>query len=468
MERLTGLDASFLYLETGTQHLHVCALLMLDPAADGGGYSFATFKAELGRRLAFVPQMRRKLRAVPLELDYPYWVEAGDYDLDYHVRRYGLPAPGGRAELAELVGDIAGTPMDRNHPLWQVRVVEGVEGDKVAVILKYHHAAVDGVTGSELLMALCDAEPGKRGNEEQAAPLGREPEPSDLRLLAEAALRFPARAGVLRMVPKTVGRLAGMVRRRVGNRSGMALPLTAPRTPFNGAITPHRAVAFTEVELATVKRIKNAFGVKINDVVLAVVGGALRDYLAERGELPEEKSLIATIPVSVHESSRHTRGINKVSSIFCLLGTDIADPVQRLKRVAEANRAAKEEHEELIGPDFLQDWTQYAPPNTFRVAMRLYSSLELAERHPVVHNLVVSNVAGPPLPLYFLGVRLLSSYPFGPIFHGSGLNITALSYDGKLDFGVIACRELVPDLAELTDRIPGVVDALAAAAEQTA
>ncbi|WP_067653925.1 WS/DGAT/MGAT family O-acyltransferase [Nocardia harenae] len=468
MERLTGLDASFLYLETGTQHLHVCALLVLDPGADGGDYSFDAFKAELGRRLAYVPQMRRKLRAVPLELDYPYWVEAGDYDLDYHVRRYGLPAPGGRAELAALVGDIASTPMDRNHPLWQVRVVEGVDGDKVAVILKYHHAAVDGVTGSELLMALCDTEPGQHPDREPPAALGREPEPSDLRLLAEAALRFPTRAGMLRMVPKTVGKLTGMVRRRQRNRSGMALPLTAPRTPFNRTITPHRVVAFTEVELAEVKRIKNAFGVKINDVVLTVVGGALRDYLIERGELPEDKSLLATIPVSVHESSRHTRGINKVSSLFCQLGTDIADPVERLKRVAEANRAAKEEHEELIGPDFLQDWTQYAPPNTFRIAMRLYSSLELAERHPVVHNLVVSNVAGPPLPLYFLGVRLLSSYPFGPIFHGSGLNITALSYDGKLDFGLIACRELVPDLAELTDRIPGVLDALRAAAEQTA
>ncbi|MEV0356562.1 wax ester/triacylglycerol synthase family O-acyltransferase [Nocardia sp. NPDC050697] len=468
MERLTGLDASFLYLETGTQHLHVCALLVLDPGAEGGDYSFDAFKAELGRRLAYVPQMRRKLRAVPLDLDYPYWVEAGDYDLDYHVRRYGLPAPGGRAELAALVGDIASTPMDRNHPLWQVRVVEGVDGDKVAVILKYHHAAVDGVTGSELLMALCDTEPGQHRDQEPPAALGREPEPSDLRLLAEAALRFPTRAGVVRMVPKTVGKLAGMVRRRQGNRSGMALPLTAPRTPFNRTITPHRAVAFTEVELAEVKRIKNAFGVKINDVVLTVVGGALRDYLIERGELPEDKSLLATIPVSVHESSRHTRGINKVSSLFCDLGTDIADPVERLKRVAEANRAAKEEHEELIGADFLQDWTQYAPPNTFRIAMRLYSSLKLAERHPVVHNLVVSNVAGPPLPLYFLGVRLLSSYPFGPIFHGSGLNITALSYDGKLDFGLIACRELVPDLAELTDRIPGVVEALRAAAEQTA
>lgn len=468
MERLTGLDASFLYLETGTQHLHVCALLLLDPGADGDGYSFDTFKAELGRRLAGVPQMRRKLRPVPLDLDHPYWVEAGDYDLDYHVRRYGLPAPGGRAELAALLGDIASTPMDRNHPLWQVRVVEGVDGDKVAVILKYHHAAVDGVTGAELLMALCDTEPGQRRAEAKAEPLGREPEPSDLRLLAEAALRFPTRAGVVRLLPRTAGKLAGMVRRRVGNRSGMALPLTAPRTPFNGAITPHRAVSWTELELAEVKRVKDAFGVKINDVVLAVVGGALRDYLLDRGELPADKSLLATIPVSVHESSRHTRGINKVSSLFCDLGTDIADPVQRLKRVAEANRAAKEEHEELIGADFLQDWTQYAPPNTFRVAMRLYSSLKLAERHPVVHNLVVSNVPGPPMPLYFLGVRLLSSFPFGPIFHGSGLNITALSYDGKLDFGLIACRELVPDLAELTDRIPAVVAELRAAAEQTA
>ncbi|HLS77429.1 MAG TPA: wax ester/triacylglycerol synthase family O-acyltransferase [Nocardia sp.] len=461
MERLTGLDASFLYLETGTQHLHVCALIVLDPNAEGCEYSFDAFKAELGRRIAHVPQMRRRLRQVPLDLDHPLWVEDADFDLDYHIRRYGLPRPGGRAELADLVGDIAGTPMDRAKPLWQMRVVEGVEGDRIAVIAKYHHAAVDGITGADMLMHLCDPEPGVREPPPAQRPRG-DAEPSDLRLLAEAALRFPARAGALGMVPKTIGMLAGFALRRRNDEAGMALPLTAPRTPFNKTITPHRAVGFTEVELDVVREIKDAFGVKVNDVVLAVVGDALREYLLARDALPD-RSLLASVPVSVHESTRHTRGTNKVSSLFCELGTDIDDPVRRLAAVAEANKNAKDEHEH-VGSDFLQDWTRYVPPNTFRLAMRLYSSFALAEHHPVVHNLVVSNVPGPPMPLYFLGVKVVSMFPFGPVFHGAGLTITALSQNGRLDFGLIACRELVPDVQELADAIPAAVERLGVAA----
>lgn len=465
MERLTGLDASFLYLETGTQHLHVCALLVLDPTAEGCDYSFDSFKAELGRRIAHVPQMRRRLRQVPLNLDHPLWVRDTDFDLDYHIRRYGLPRPGGRAELAELVGDIAGMPMDRDKPLWQMRVVEGVDGDKIAVIAKYHHAAVDGITGADMMMHLCDLEPGAT-KPEPAEPPPADAAPSDLRLMVEAAVRFPARAGVLGMVPKTLGMLAGSLRRRRNNEPGMALPLTAPRTPFNRAITPHRAVAFTEVDLDIVRQIKDVFGVKVNDVVLAVVGDALRDYLIGHDALPD-RSLLASVPVSVHESTRHTTGTNKVSSLFCALGTDIADPVERLATVAEANKDAKDEHEH-IGSDFLRDWTQYVPPNTFRLAMSLYSSFKLAEHHPVVHNLVVSNVPGPPMPLYFLGVKMLSMFPFGPVFHGAGLTITALSTNGHLDFGLIACRELVPDIHELTDAIPEALDRLHKAAVQRA
>jgi len=465
MERLTGLDASFLYLETGTQHLHVCALLILDPTAEGCDYSFDSFKAELGRRIAHVPQMRRRLRSVPLNLDHPLWAEDADFDLDYHIRRYGLPQPGGRKELADLVGDIAGTPMDRDKPLWQMRVVEGVDGDKIAVIAKYHHAAVDGITGADMMMHLCDPEPGVT----KSAPAERPragAEPSDLRLIAEAAMRFPARAGVVGMVPKTLGMIAGFARRRRNNESGMALPLTAPRTPFNKAITPHRAVAFTEIDLDIVQKIRDVFGVKVNDVVLAVVGDALREYLIGHDALPD-RSLLASVPLSVHESTRHTQGTNKVSSLFCALGTDIADPVERLATVAEANKDAKDEHEH-IGSDFLRDWMQHVPPNTFRLAMSLYSSLELAEHHPVVHNLVVSNVPGPPMPLYFLGVKMLSMFPFGPVFHGAGLTITALSYNGHLDFGLIACRELVPDVHELANAIPEAMDRLRAAAAQRA
>ncbi|MFE9580096.1 wax ester/triacylglycerol synthase family O-acyltransferase [Nocardia sp. NPDC006044] len=459
MERLTGLDASFLYLETGTQHLHVCALLILDPSS--GDYSFEKFKAELDRRLPLIPQMRRRVYEVPFNLDHPVWVEDQNFDLDYHIRRIGIAAPAGRRELAELVGDIASRPMDRDRPLWEMSVVEGLDDGKVAVICKYHHAAVDGITGTNMMMHLCDLEP----NAAKTPPTAQwrpEPSPNDWQLLAKAVVKFPTKAGIVGMVPKTLGMVAGLANRRRNDKAGMALPFSAPRTPFNLAITPHRAVAFTEAELGAIKEIKSAFGVKINDVVLTIVAGVLRAYLEKHDELPD-RSLIASVPVSVHESTRHTAGINKVSTLFARLGTDIADPVERLRQVAEDNRGAKAEHD-LIGADFLQDWSKYAPPNTFQLAARVYSSLKLAERHPVVHNLVVSNVPGPPMPLYFLGVRVDGMYPFGPVFHGAGLTVTVISNNDDLDFGFIACKELVPDVSELADAVPGVVDELLTAA----
>ena len=255
-------------------------------------------------------------------------------------------------------------------------------------------------------------------------------------LAAEGLLRFPAKLGIFGMVPKTVGMVGNFIERRRNDKKGMAIPFTAPRTPFNRTITPHRAIACTTASLDDIKDIRAAFGVKINDVVLTVVAGALRDYLQAHGELPDT-SLIASVPVSTHGTSRHEQGINKVSSLFARLSTDIADPVERLALIAEPNRGAKEEHD-LIGADFLRDWAQYAPPNLFQLAARAYSEFELAERHPVVHNLVVSNVPGPQTPLYFLGYRVDAMYPFGPVFHGAGLNITVLSRCDDLNFGFIA------------------------------
>ncbi|MFI6871695.1 wax ester/triacylglycerol synthase family O-acyltransferase [Nocardia sp. NPDC050406] len=462
MERLTGLDASFLYLETDSQLLHVCALLILDPDADDIAYEFDEFKAELGRRMHLLPAMRRRLHTVPFNLDHPVWVEDSRFDLGYHVRRVGLPPAGGERELAELAADIAGRPLDRTRPLWEMWVVEGLPDNKIAVIAKYHHAIVDGITGTNMMMHLCDIEPGKR----YEAPADAQPvhpgEPNDLLLAAEAALKIPGKLGMVGMLPKTLGILGGLVQRRRANGSGMPLPFTAPRTPFNKAITPHRAVSFTQADFADIKEIKSAFGVKVNDVVLAVVGGVLRDYLESRAELPDS-TLIASIPVSTHETTRHERGTNKVSTIFARLRTDIADPVERMRLIADDNRGAKEEHN-LIGADFLQDWAKYAPPNTFQLAARAYSSLKLAEHHPVVHNLVVSNVPGPNFPMYFLGLRVDGMYPFGPVFHGAGLTITVLTNDGDMDFGFIACKELVPDVQRLADAVSEVVTALLKAA----
>ncbi|MFR9751452.1 WS/DGAT/MGAT family O-acyltransferase [Nocardia sp. 004] len=461
MERLTGLDASFLYLETETQHLHVCALLILD--CSSGNYSFDAFKTELGRRLPLIPQLRRRVHEVPFNLDHPVWVTDQNFDLDNHIRRITIAAPAGRRELEQLVGDIASRPMDRTRPLWEISVVDGLDDNKIAVVVKYHHAAVDGVTGANLMTHLCDLEPGvtKLVPNQERHP---EPKPNDWRLLAEAVVKLPAKAGILGMVPKTFEVVAGFAQRRRKNKTGMATPFSAPRTPFNLAITDKRAVAFTEAELDAVKEIRQAFGVKVNDVVLTVVAGALRTYLDKRDELPD-RSLIASVPISVHESTRHTAGVNKVSALFTLLGTDIADPVERLQSVAEANRGAKEEHK-IVGSDFLQDWSKYAPPNTFRLASRMYSSWRLAEIHPVVHNLVISNVPGPPVPLYFLGLRVAGMYPFGPVFHGAGLNVTVLSNNDKLDFGFTACADLMPDIDELTDAIPTAITELLSAARK--
>ncbi|MFI5776519.1 wax ester/triacylglycerol synthase family O-acyltransferase [Nocardia sp. NPDC051570] len=464
MERMTGLDASFLYLETDTQLLHVCALIVVDPAADGIDYEFAALKAELGRRLHLVPSMRRHIHRVPFDLDHPIWVEDAHFDLDYHVRRIGIPTPGGRRELAELVADIAGRPLDRDRPLWQLWAVEGLEGGKVAVISKYHHAAVDGITGTHIMMHLCDLEPGVRYPESEDIRTV-ESEPNDVLLAAEGLLRFPAKLGAFGMLPKTLGMVGGFANRRRQDKKGMATPFTAPRTPFNGTISPHRSISFTKASLGDIKEIKAAFGVKVNDVVLTVVGGALREYLDARGELPDS-SLFASVPVSTHATSRHRHGVNKVSTLFCRLYTDVADPVERLRLVAEANRGAKEEHD-LIGADFLQDWAKYAPPTTFQLAARMYSSFKLAERHPVVHNLVISNVPGPQAPMYFLGYRIDAMYPFGPVFHGAGLNVTVLSMGGSLDLGFIACRELVPDLDTMADAVhESIAELLKAARDQ--
>ncbi|WP_067542150.1 WS/DGAT/MGAT family O-acyltransferase [Nocardia crassostreae] len=466
MERLTGLDASFLYLETDTQLLHVCALLIVDPPADGVEFEFDRFKGEPGRRLHLIPAMTRRLHTVPFNLDHPVWVRDSAFDLDYHIRRVGLPAPGDRAALAELTGDIAGRPLDRTRPLWEMWVVEGLPHGKVAVISKYHHAIVDGITGTNMMMHLCDVEPGVSYTPPAETPVA-EPEPNDLLLAADAVVKFPGKLGMFGMVPKTVGILGGLVQRRRGENGGrgMPLPFTAPRTPFNRAITPHRGVSFVQTDLADIKEIKSAFGVKVNDAVLAIVGGALRSYLESHDELPES-SLIASVPVSVHDTSRHAEGTNKVSTIFARLHTDIEDQVARLLAIAEDNRGAKEEHN-MIGADFLQDWAKYAPPNTFQLAARAYSSLKLAERHPVVHNLVVSNVPGPNFPMYFLSVRVASMYPFGPVFHGAGLTATVISTNGHLDFGFIACKELVPDVDRIADAIPEViVELLKAAREQ--
>ncbi|OMB97814.1 WS/DGAT/MGAT family O-acyltransferase, partial [Mycobacterium colombiense] len=400
-------------------------------------------------RIKAIPAFREKLANSPLNLDHPVWVDDEKFNIDRHLHRIAGPAPGGRAELSEICGHIAERPLDRGRPLWEMWVIEGVAGTdchrdgRLAVMTKVHHAGVDGVTGANLMSKLCATE--------ADAPA---PEPAEgvggangWQIAAGGLVRFAARPlHLANVVPDTVSSVLATVRRA---REGLAMarPFAAPGTVFNARITDRRNVAYAELDLDDIKGVKNHFGVKVNDVVMALVSGVLRQYLTDRNELPDS-SLVASVPVSVHGKSDRP-GRNQVSAMFSSLHTQITDPVERLKAIARANSVAKE-HSSAIGASLLQDWSQFAAPAVFGIAMRIYSRTRFTASMPV-HNLVVSNVPGPQVPLYMLGCEVKSMYPLGPIFHGSGLNITAMSLQGKLDIGLVACPDLLPDLWEMAD-----------------
>jgi WS/DGAT/MGAT family acyltransferase len=462
MVPLSGLDASFLYLETPDQPLHICGLVTLDGSTMPGGYGFPLFREKLAERVALIPAFRRKLHDPPWNVGHPIWVEDEDFDLDHHVHRTAVPAPGDRVQLAELCANIAGRPLERTRPLWEIHVIEGLSGGGLAVVIKMHHASVDGVSGANLITYLAGLEP--EAPPPDPGPRVRENPgpPSPLGLVRDGVLTLARRPYELaRLLPE----LAAMVPRWLGRARrgrGMAVPFTAPRTSFNGTITGHRSVAYTTLDLDDVKAVKNAFGVTVNDVVLAVVAGALRRFLGDRGELPADP-LVATVPVSVHDRSERETGSNKVSALFTALPTHLPDPSARVRLLAQSNRAAKEHHR-TMDADILQDWAQFAAATMFGLGVRAYSALRLAEKHPVVHNLVVSNVPGPPMPLYLLGARITGLYPLGPVVHGAGLNITVLSNAGNVDVGLLGARELVPDLWPLAEAIPAALRELLAAA----
>ncbi|HXW38929.1 MAG TPA: wax ester/triacylglycerol synthase family O-acyltransferase, partial [Acidimicrobiales bacterium] len=323
MERLSGLDSTFLYLETPSLHMHVAMTMVFDPRTVPGGYRFERVRDLIGARIKCEPVFRRRLVEVPFRLGHPVWVDDPDFDIDYHVRRAAVPSPGGLRELGDLAGDIAGQQLDRSKPLWEIWVVEGVAGGRIALVAKMHHSTVDGVSGAALLSVLFDleADPAERPPPDPGAVDERVP--SGLELVAGALV-----AGAVRPVEvmfdllRTGFRVFDVrrVRRRHDESSTgpkAALPLSAPRTSFNAAISRRRRVAFAAVGLDDVKRLKNALGTTVNDVVLAVCTGALRRYLQAGDELPS-RPLVAVVPVSVR-SEGVAKGSNQVSSMFVQL-----------------------------------------------------------------------------------------------------------------------------------------------------
>lgn len=479
MKQLSGLDASFLYLETPSQFGHVSSLSVFARPEDDPDYEpFAAWRGQIERRLHLLEPLRRRLRMVPFGLDHPFWIEDPAFDLDFHVRETAVPPPGDDQQLGELVARIVGRPLDRGRPLWETYVIEGLADDRFAILTKIHHATVDGASGAELLTMMLDTE--VDGDEVGGAADDWQPDrvPSDAEMIGLAMgslARKPGRAVLLSArTAREVGRatrnpvlvsaanqVRGGLRGPVGavmnvgrarsddDAVGPLPPLAAPRTPFNAPITAHRRFAFRSTSLAAVKAVKNELGATVNDVVMAVCAGGLRTWLEDHDALPDGP-VVAMVPVSIRTGQETERWTNRVSAIFAALPTDEADPVARVGRVHESMVDAKRLFD-AVPAETLTDFAQFPPPAVFTQAMRVATRLSSRFRSPV--NLVISNVPGPREPLYAAGARLLHYYPVSTIVDGQGLNITVQSYLDSLDFGLVSCRELVPDLWSMVDAI---------------
>jgi WS/DGAT/MGAT family acyltransferase len=454
MQRLKGLDATFLYTETPSNHMHVGSVIILDPSTVPGGFRFERVRALVDNRLPLLPPFRRRLKEVPFGFHHPVWVEDPDFDLDYHLRRAALPAPGGRAELEEFAAAVFGRPLDRSRPLWEIYVVEGLEHGYLAFVSKMHHAAIDGVSGSELTVNLLDVTPEPAVVPSPDPPWRPDRLPTDVEM-ALFAMRSLSRQPVAAF--RAAQRTASMaLRLRQHNRRPEVNPppayFSAPKTSLSTRITPHRRFAMTEIPLDDVKMIKNRIGGTVNDVVLALCAGALRTWLRDRGELPDQ-DLVGFVPISVRtEEERGAMG-NRVSAMLVRLATTVADPLERLGAIRDSTASAKQQ-ERAISAEVLTDWTEFAAPAVAARAARLVSRLRVVDRlNNAVFNVVISNVPGPAVPLYSAGARVLGVWPMGPITDGAGLNITVMSYLGALNFGLIACRELAPDLDALADAL---------------
>ena len=489
MKQLSGLDASFLYLETGSQFGHVSGLGVFKRPDTPGWSAYESVKAKLTRRLPDLEPFRRRLVEVPFGLDHPFWIEDPDFDIEFHVRESALPPPGTREQLAALTARLIARPLDRSHPLWECYVIDGIEDDCFGVLSKVHHATVDGAAGAELMTIFYDYEPGDLDVAERVGLPPGERIPSPAQTLSKVfigSVRKPDKfmrlqirtlravgemtrnrgltglAGLLRTIPNPIGaQLAARSRRDDDGLTPMP-ELSAPATPFNGAITPHRRVALRSVPLGDVKAIKTATGSTVNDVVMAACAGALRRYLLKHGVLPD-RPLVAMVPVSIRTGSESDPWTNRVSGIFPVMPTTAELPLDRLRQTQKVMNEAKDRFT-LLPATVLVDYAEFAPPALAIRAARVASRLKIADRLNPPVNVVVSNVPGPRNKLYLGRAEMVNYYPVSTIVDGVGLNITVQSYCDTMDFALVAARELVPDLDALADYVIDEFTELAQAA----
>jgi WS/DGAT/MGAT family acyltransferase len=461
MKQLSGLDASFLYLETPQMPMHVGALHVFELPAGTKGKFVTALRKHMESRLPVAPVLRRRLWWMPLNMANPAWVDAVP-DMSQHIVEIKLPKGAGLAELEAQVSKLHPVLLDRNRPLWKFHVFEGLAPSpngckRVGLYSQLHHAAVDGQAAVALANAILDVTPTPRTIE--ARPSGRQRVfKLDMTEMLRGVIALQAHkvAEIVRKLPGTVGTLKDAASSAVSSSSlvtgkkGVSNLTLAPRTALNGTVTEGRAFATVSLPLGELKALGRAHEATINDMVLMVCSSALRRYFAKRHTLPR-KSLIAAVPISLREKG-DTRSDNQASMSFISLGTQLSDPKKRLAHIKAATAAMKGTMGNLksILPT---DFPSLGLPWLLEAATALYGKAKVADRIPQVANVVISNVPGPPVPLFMAGGRMLTNYPASIVVHGMALNITVQSYNDSLDFGLMADSAAMPDVRELADAI---------------
>jgi diacylglycerol O-acyltransferase / wax synthase len=470
VKQLSSLDTQFLHVESPTTTGHVGGVLLLDPStAPGGELTLEDLRALYEARLHLAAPLHERLVQVPLGLGNPYWIHDPAFDLEYHLREVALPPPGSPEQLGEQVSRIHARPLDRSRPLWEAYLIHGLEGGLVALYAKVHHAAIDGISGAEILATILDVTVEPRAVEPPEPDWKPAPVPDPFTLAARGLASSVLHSGrMLTSLPRSLPHLADLpgaknlpgvrtvsdaadsaVSRLTGGAAGGRSDerdLTVPRTPFNGPITAHRRFSYGSVALDDVKRVKNAFGLTVNDVVMAMTTTALRRWLLDHDALPPIP-LVAAVPVSIRSEGDEGSIGNHISVMLAHLPTHVADPAERLKAVAASMADAKARFD-AVPATILADLSAAIPTALSGLASRSLFRLVTMPGPPF--NLFVSNVPGPQLPLYVAGARVRGIHPVSAVTDlTGGLNITLFSYDGALDFGLIACREMVPDVWRL-------------------
>ena len=454
-DRLTGLDSSFLHMERDSAHMHVGSCLVFE----GSKPAHEELIEAIQRRLDVVPRYRQRLAFVPLQQGRPVWVDDPHFNIEYHVRHTGLPKPGSETELKRLAGRLFSQELDRSKPLWEIWLVSGLSGDRFAMIAKTHHCLVDGVSGVDITTVLFDTTPEPAPTPEPQPWIPR-PLPSGAQLVADALLERATVPGEIirgmRAVLRGPRQVLSRMRDDLAAMGAFAFAGGAPETELNVKIGPHRRFTWVDGDLAHFKAIKNELGGTVNDVVLTAVSLSLGRFLRERGTDTTDMELKAMVPVSVRaELERGALG-NRVASMWAPLPVGVEDPIECMRIVHDAMAELKTSGQ-AVGAEKLTQLTGFAPPTIMSQAARLQARQRF-------FNLVVTNVPGPQFPLYMLGRRLQAIYPQVPLAMRQALGIAIMSYDGRLNFGLMGDYDALPDIEQLASHIAGAIDELALAA----